>query len=870
VHQEKAKDHRAGQKRIAEMATLGMFLVVLAACADISVAAATGPDRKTVIAGHYPAGGIKRSVLGGGYRDLWGTPFLADVLDLQMEAGGLTPVFRVGGQQTMGLALIGADGRSYTFRGLEKDASHVLDFVDPELWDTPIARMINDLMSAQHPASELVASGILEAIGMPCPGWRLVVLPDDEALGEFREELAGAVGVFAPYPQPKKGDLPGFLGATDIIDHLTLYALLEAGEGEVDSLEFLKARLVDIFMGDWDRHRRQWRWAKVPGNPRWVPIPEDRDQAFSRYDGFVMKRVRGADPRFQDFGPDFSNIGGLTFNGADQDRRLLVELTCEEFVATAAEIQAQLTDEAIEDAVRRMPAEWYAIDGARLNSALKARRDALTDIAVEYHHHLARRVDVYLTDRQDHVEAKRLENGDLAVTVTTTATGSLGRPYFSRVFDGEETDEVRFYALDGDDKINVTGSHKGVYVRVVGGKGDDTLDATGAGRAKLSDSEGQNRALDAQYDNREYTPPPPPENAPWVPPRDWTRETVGIPIISFTGDLGLFLGYGVQIQKFGFRKNPYATAHRIRGGWSFKRGSGRIDYAGEFLRENRASSFGLFAFASGVEVLRFFGFGNETSTTADQEFYKVIANQYVVYPTFKVPFAGKASLNIGPALKYTQSDETKDQFINVVQPYGMGNYGALAVHAILSWEGRDNVVFPRKGIFAALRASYFAKAWDVESDFSEVNGNVNAYLSVGQAATLAVRLGGKKVYGTFPYMEGAAIGSGGLGSGALAQPENTVRGYQSRRFLGDASAWANGELRLRISNITLILPGDWGVSGFGDVGRVWLDGESSDKWHAGVGGGLWVSLLSDRMAFSATIAQGEEDTLFYFSSRFTF
>ena len=77
-------------------------------------------------------------------------------------------------------------------------------------------------------------------------------------------------------------------------------------------------------MGDWDRHRKQWRWAKLPGNPSWVPIPEDRDQAFSRYEGAALASGRGRDPRFQKFGPKYSNIGGLTFNGSEQDRRLLV------------------------------------------------------------------------------------------------------------------------------------------------------------------------------------------------------------------------------------------------------------------------------------------------------------------------------------------------------------------------------------------------------------------------------------------------------------------------------------------------------------------------------------------------------------------
>ena len=119
----------------------------------LAAAAADAPGRRTVVAGSYKAGGLHRFFLGSDYRDTWGTPVSVEVLDLAREAGGLTPERRVGGQQTKALAIKGADGRSYTFRGLEKDASHLLDSIDPQLKDTIIEKMLNDQMAAQHPSS---------------------------------------------------------------------------------------------------------------------------------------------------------------------------------------------------------------------------------------------------------------------------------------------------------------------------------------------------------------------------------------------------------------------------------------------------------------------------------------------------------------------------------------------------------------------------------------------------------------------------------------------------------------------------------------------------------------------------------------------
>jgi len=175
---------------VAAAVALASALVALPAAAE------DAPARRTVVAGSYHAGSFHRFLLGKDYRQAWETPVSVEVLDLAKEAGGLRPVVRVGGQQTKGLALAGADGRSYTFRGLEKDASHLLDAVDPDLKDSYIAKVLNDLMSAQHPGSELIARGILDAVSIPCPPWRLVVLPDDPALGKFQKDFAGAIGVF--------------------------------------------------------------------------------------------------------------------------------------------------------------------------------------------------------------------------------------------------------------------------------------------------------------------------------------------------------------------------------------------------------------------------------------------------------------------------------------------------------------------------------------------------------------------------------------------------------------------------------------------------------------------------------------------------
>src|SRR4030095_217203 len=144
----------------------------------------------------------------------------------------------------------GKDEKNYTCRGLQKDNSEAFGLSE-DLRGTIVEKLIDDQAAAQHPGSELAARGLLGAAGDPAPAWRLVVLPHAAAIGEFRKDFAGEVGYFAEYPSAVSATNPGFRGITEIIDHAEMYKRLEAGTGDrVDTRALLKARLVDIVIGD--------------------------------------------------------------------------------------------------------------------------------------------------------------------------------------------------------------------------------------------------------------------------------------------------------------------------------------------------------------------------------------------------------------------------------------------------------------------------------------------------------------------------------------------------------------------------------------------------------------------------------------------
>jgi hypothetical protein len=423
--------------------------------AQTPAAPASGhPDSVVVTPGaHYRAGGLHVLLFGRHYRDLWTTPIKVEVLDLSTFAGGLRPTRRGGGMQTRSLRFKAADGREYQFRSLDKDPTPLL----PEnLRRTVARRIVQDQISAGHPAAPLVVSPILDAAGVLHAEPRLVLLPDDAALGEFRAEFGGMLGTIEERQTVGPNGDPGVFGATKIVNTDELFERLEKHQDEqVDARAFLTARLVDLFLGDWDRHQDQWRWARLVDAPdaRWTPIPRDRDQAFARFDGLLLSLARLSAPQLVEFSPTYPSMVGLTWNARVLDRRLLSGLERPAWDSAAAALQKLLTDSVIDAAVERLPPELKPANAAWLGGALKHRRDQLPLAARRFYRLLAADADVYGSDQGELVEAVHSAPGILDLTIYP-AGGQSAPPLFHRRFDRAETGEIRLYLHGGDDAVS--------------------------------------------------------------------------------------------------------------------------------------------------------------------------------------------------------------------------------------------------------------------------------------------------------------------------------------------------------------------------------------------------------------------------------
>ncbi len=823
------------------------------AAAQMNPAPIPGVDSVLVAPGaQYAAGSLHQFFFGASYRDLWKTPIRVPVLDLARFAGGLTPVKESGGKQTRSLRLVDPTGQEWVFRSVDKDNVSM----PPRFEGTVVEDIMRDQISSSHPAAAIVADPLQEAAGVLHPHPRYAVMPDDPRLAEFREDFAGRLGMIEEYPNDPDGGRRGFAGAVDIIDSEDLLEKMNEEPGtRVDTRALLAARLMDMFMNDWDRHHGQWKWLRTSESDAspWIPIARDRDKAFISYTGLVPGLARMAAKNLVTFGATYPGITALTSNSMAFDRRMLSGLERPVWDSVARALVARLTDDVIERAANRLPPE-YQHSRRDLVAILKARRDGLPDLASRFYLTLARVPDLHATDANDRA---RVILADSSVLVTLSAGPGEGHEYFRRRFHPAETEEIRIYLHDGDDQALSSGQASStIPVRIVGGNGTNVLvdSAVVAGhrqRLHLYDVgtvSGIQAGGDTMFDRRPWHR----QRGKMVPPGRDRGSKLG-PIFGFGvhGDYGVLPRVGLSHYSYGFGKRPYARRVAASLEYATRIDGWRVELLVDQRREHSKLHWLVNGGWSELEVIRFHGFGNRSAGPSDSEFFEVDQNEWRGQVAAGWYLGPKSGLTFGPLIKHVTTNGSASRFIGVSQPYGSGDFGEAGLELALHHDVRDQPKNPREGLLLDLAASYYPALWDVGSPFGSFSASAATYftLPVPLHPVLAFRGSGKKLVGDFPYFESAFIGGGG-----------SLRSLEAQRYAGDASLAGTAELRVPLLSFSFILPLDLGVFGLAETGRVYLDGESPGGWHGGFGGGFWIGVIDPSSALSFTFTNNRERT----------
>lgn len=330
----------------------------------------------------YKTGAFGEFWLGQHYRYLWTTPVKAPVLELHRE--GLVITKRGGGMQTTSFTLKDKSGLSYSLRSLDKDPISVIPVF---LWRTVLGNFIRDQVSATDPFALPVVLALTNAAGIFRADARLVfVRKEDPAFKLFK--LTGS-GFYYLMPKVSRPGItsPPISGYAGVYPTEFLLASLKRHSGNrIDTAFYLRCRLFDLFIGDWDRHAGQWDWAgfKTGTDTVFYALPKDRDQALGHYsDGvlpFLLTR-NFAVRKITSLTPGYEDIAGFSENGRNLDAMFLKTLPLAAFKLEARALQHRLSNKALHQALQNYPKPVAERHAALLYKTLQARRQALVPAA---------------------------------------------------------------------------------------------------------------------------------------------------------------------------------------------------------------------------------------------------------------------------------------------------------------------------------------------------------------------------------------------------------------------------------------------------------------------------------------------------------
>lgn len=795
----------------------------------------------------FQARKFKMALFGKNYRQEWITKVSIPVFDFKQEKGGLTIIKQGGGDQTTSFRLIDNDGKEWVLRSLDKEVADVI----PENVRIGMAEdVVKDQMSASLPWAALAIPRIADAASIFHTNPKVVYLRKDSLPQVYQPQFKEGLFLFEERPEGDRKEIESFGRSKKIVGtDKMMERVSEKPDHTVDQEHFLRSRMVDMLISDWDRHEDQWRWAtfKEYGKTSYKAIPRDRDMALYVSEGVAIKlssktpflrKMQGLDDRIKD-------IKGLNYQARHLDRRFLNELTLDEWLNTAKRLKENITDSVLRSAIHDMPEPVAAIHGEQTISKLMARRDSLTVTAEQYYRIVNQKVDVVGTDNPEVFLVERLNDNRTKVTVfSTDGDDGAQTPYYQRVFDHEQTREIRLYGGDGDDTFRITGVAKGgMKLRIIGENGFDQI--TDSSRVKglskktvvYDNRHGYNIISEGEI--RKVTTRRPGKFIYRYDAFDYNR-FFPLLLLGYNTDDGIFMGAGVSWKTFGFMKEPFSTQHRVALSYSFTTKAFELSYSGtitDFVKELDLKLN--FDFRDPKYTQNYFGMGNETvRTTNDKDYNRVRIGQILINPQLMRRIGKQGSLAAGLFYENVQVEDTEGRYISDFSVNGLNEAiftrkDYLGINFDFTFDSRDNELFPKKGLHLTADLRSVWNIHDLPNPLLNIGSEASLFFEVRKpfSFVVAMRAGGALNIGKYEFFQANSIGG-----------KESLRGYRDTRYSGDISFYQNTEIRVRLLQVkSYISKGHFGLLLFNDVGRVWWQGEKSRMWHHGYGGGLWIS-----------------------------
>jgi hypothetical protein len=811
---------------------------LLAQIGKVSIPAGADSIKAGVHPSYNNVVGFHRMLFGENYRKDWAIPVTMPVLRISKLYGGLTPVREGGGMQSRSLRLTDASGKEWVLRSVEK----IPDKVVPEnLRGTFVVDWVGDEFSGQEPFSALVVPPLAKAARVPYTNPVIGVVADDPALGRYGELFTGMICLV------EERDPAGPSDNTIKFKK----ELMQSYDARFDGEQFLRARLLDLLLGDWDRHEDQWRWAVArDGNARkYIAVPRDRDQVFHINNGLFpwVASLPWINPALEDYDPKIPRVKYSFFKTRFMKAYPDAQISYSDWMRVTNEFVNAETDEVLEEALKRLPAEIYQLRHDELYAKLRERRNSIPRAMDEYYRFIYRIADLRLTDKAEKVTITDGKNKGLRVLVEKlVGRGAVRGMLMDLTYDPRITAELRLYTSGGNDQVIIDAPSSPVKLRIVDSSGTKKFNVRSSARkvhiygSPDSSVYGNKRKRISLHLSTDTSAtkfiPTDPYNV-WMP----------LATANINRDDGFLFGLGFRYTGHdGFRKPGFSTIQQVMLTHSFSTNAFSIAYNGQWREAvGKADLMITFLAQAPDNTQNFFGQGNNTRLDKSGDYRRFYRSRYNVFhfdPALRWNTGSNSTLTIGPSVQYYHFNEGDNIGRSVtrrglVRSYDSTSYQQQKLHAGLVvnflHDRRNNTILPSSGYLISAKLQAYAGVNGAARSFAQFIPTFTVYGKIDQRSRLVIsdRIGG-----------GISVGEPGFYQSMYLGGQGNLLGYLKNRFAGEHMVYNNFQARLRIANLAgYILPGQLGLTGFFDTGRVWQSGENSNSWHHGKGGGFYFS-----------------------------
>jgi len=600
---------------------------------------------------------------------------------------------------------------------------------------------------------------------------------------------------------------------------------------QVNQVEYIRTRLFDMLIGDWNKIPENWSWqADKEGDLTLLtPVVIDRNHAFSKVDGLLFQQMLGVLGLgfITDYNAELKKLKKSNSLGFALDMALVGGCDESIWLDEAYYLQKKITDDVIDQALAQLPLEIARQETGELRETLKARRALLPEIARKYVQLLDRTPVIAGTDEEERFVVDRYEGGQVRVRVYS---GKEDMVYYDHIFKKGQTKEIWIYGVGGKDRFAVTGLvENSIPVYLISGSEENEYQFANTKKLRVYGYPEEKESLANYPKVWKYL-----TDSANIHQYDYNKvkyhTNAFTPVGIYDSDYGASMALYYTYTMYGFKRSPFTYQHRI--GYNFSRG---FYYQGLFPGYNPRLLWKLDLFLGNPKNFQnFFGFGNETNGYKDEknDYNRAYVREYSLTPSFHYALTKEEKVSLALGLEARKASDKKDRFIT---DYYTEDYRIFKTNYYADIRGTFELTKSLSAFIPRVEASLVA-GWnlnlsDTKMNFPYTVAKLSVDLQLAEHFTYATQFVGKALYSnSYEFFQSASI---------------ELRGYRDNRFIGKQSFYQYSDLRLDMGKLeNPFTPIKYGLFAGFDHGRVWYPGESSNQWHVSYGGGFWLTFIN--------------------------